>query len=102
MIVRNSLRQMRRTPLRTAVFFFLILAATAMLAVGINLWNINRESIRELEQGFTTIGTVEQRRETSSYEAVWDAQEKDYTYRAQQDYGRWVSTEELDFEGADF
>ena len=72
-----------------------------MLAVGINLWNINRESIRELEQGFTTIGTVEQRRETSSYEAVWDAQEKDYTYRAQQDYGRWVSTEELDFEGAD-
>lgn len=100
MIVRNSLRQMRRTPLRTAVFFFLILAATAMLAVGINLWNINRESIRELEQGFTTIGTVEQRRETSSYEAVWDAQEKDYTYRAQQDYGRWVSTEELDFEGA--
>lgn len=102
MIVRNSLRQMRRTPLRTAVFFFLILAATAMLAVGINLWNINRESIRELEQGFTTIGTVEQRRETSSYEAVWDAQEKDYTYRAQQDYGRWVSTEELDFEGADY
>ena len=93
---------MLRTPARTALFFFLILVSMALLSVGLDLWYINRDCIRELEQGYMTIATVEQKRENVSYMPLWDAGTKDYSYVFSSSDGRWIDPEELDFEGADY
>lgn len=36
--MKNSLKQLLRTPMKTALFFLLMAAATALLVLGANLW----------------------------------------------------------------
>lgn len=102
MIVRKSIRQMFRTPLRTILFFLLIAVSAAFLVVGVNLWQINVKNLEELENQFTTIGTVEQKAEATSISETWDAGTKEYTYHREGKLGRLLEPEDLNFEGADY
>ena len=55
-MIRNSLKQMIRTPLRTALFFLLLFLAAAIVTQGADLLFTGSRNLREIEDSFTTIG----------------------------------------------
>ena len=101
-MIRNSIKQLFRTPVRTILFFLLILASALLLVLGINLWQMNVESLREFENVFTTIGTVEQKADAITTEASWDAGTKEYTYLKSSEYGAWFEPSDLLFPDAGY
>ena len=60
MVVKNSLRQMLRTPVKTVSFLLLIALTALFLSVGANLMLFTRRSLETYEKSFKTIGTVQQ------------------------------------------
>ncbi|MDD2979005.1 MAG: hypothetical protein PHN80_03455 [Hespellia sp.] len=102
MMMRNSIKQILRTPLRTVLFFLLIGGSTALLAVGINLWSVSVQGIEEFEKLFTTLGTVEQKPDSTEVVDMWDAGTQEYTYMRKNQYSQWMDESVLDFEGADY
>ena len=58
--MKNSLKQLLRTPMKTCLFFLLMTAATALLVLGANLWAQTQAQMDAVEKQFTTLGTVEQ------------------------------------------
>lgn len=102
MIILNSIKQMMRTPVRTLLFGILIFISTVLLVLGINLWKLSIDGIRQFEDIFTTIGTVEQKEETTKRTQYWDAGEKEYYYGKESVYGEWVDESVLEFQGADY
>lgn len=59
--MKNSLKQLLRTPMKALLFFLLLTAGTALLAVGACLFARTAERIAAVESEFTTIATVEQK-----------------------------------------
>ncbi len=102
MVILNSLKQMIRTPVRTLLFGILIFISTVLLVLGINLWKLSIDGIQQFENIFTTIGTVDQKEETTKRTQYWDAGEKEYFYGKESVYGEWVDESVLEFEGADY
>lgn len=101
-MTKNSLKQMMRTPVRTALFFLLVLLASAIVTLGASLFAVGSVNLRQMEESFTTIGTVQQRRADVGEVRRWNAglgeEEIFQTVR----YGEPVSLEVLNFEGADY
>ena len=58
--MKKSLKQLLRTPRRTALFFLLMSAATLLLVFSASLWSETNQRIGEVENTFTTVATVEQ------------------------------------------
>ena len=58
--MKNSLKQLLRTPVKAVLFFLLMAAATALLVLGANLWAQTQAQMDAVEKQFTTLGTVEQ------------------------------------------
>ena len=67
--MKNSLKQLLRTPMKTCLFFLLMTAATALLVLGAELWQNTQAKIDAAEGLFVTLGTVEQ---LPDYEAPVD------------------------------
>ena len=59
--MKNSLKQLLRTPMKALLFFLLLTAGTALLTVGVCLFVQTSERIAKVENEFTTIATVEQK-----------------------------------------
>ncbi|MGI5898594.1 MAG: ABC transporter permease [Christensenellales bacterium] len=59
MIFRNSIKSIVRTPVKAASFALLIAAVTAFLYLGINTWAASAAMLRDCEENYTTIVTVE-------------------------------------------
>lgn len=59
MIVRNSIKSIIRTPIRTALFALLIAATTAFLYLGVNTWAASTAMLRDWNENCTTIVTME-------------------------------------------
>lgn len=97
-----SMKQMFRSPIKSLLFFLLIGVSAFFLALGGNLWNMNRSVMEEYEGIFTTIGTVEQVGKESGSIKIWDADQQDYSYTNTKTYGDRISPDVLDFEGADY
>lgn len=58
--MKNSLKQLFRTPVRALLFFLLMAAATALLAFGSVLYAQSSQRIAEVEGSFTTLGMIRQ------------------------------------------
>lgn len=72
--MKNSLKQLFRTPGKTAVFFLLSCAAALLLAVSLELWISTDEKIQTVEESFTTLGTVQQKGvDTFPQTEIWSA-----------------------------
>ncbi|MHB8127668.1 MAG: FtsX-like permease family protein [Mobilitalea sp.] len=102
MLIRNSIKQLMRTPVKTILFLLLITFATILSTVGSNLWRMSSSNMRAFEAAFTTIGTVEQKKTLLNKVDLWDAitQTSSYHYRAT--YGDPIPLSVLDIEGADY
>lgn len=101
-MIINSIKQLLRTPIRTALYFTLIVIVGVLLSIGLNLWRMNEEKIKIYGDSFTTIGTVEQQADSLKIEEEWDASLKDYERFQEKIYSRIISPSELFVEGCCF
>lgn len=88
MTIRNSFKQLFRRPAKVLLFFFLMLAATALLVFGAGLYYQNAWRMEALNNYYTTIATIRQ---------PWESVENGVPQ-----YGEIVRPEDLEFEGADY
>ncbi|MGB4657849.1 MAG: FtsX-like permease family protein [Mobilitalea sp.] len=102
MIVKNSIRQLKRTPLKTTFFVLLLAAASAFFSLGGNLWSLNDSNRKQYENTFITIGTVEQRASAVQQVKRWDAELKEYHIYNRAEYNKALPLSVLDFEGANY
>ena len=99
--MKNSLKQLLRTPMKTALFFLLMTAATALLVLGANLWAQTQAKIDAAEGLFVTLGTVEQLPDyeapvkTKTLDSLWLGAEETESV-----YGTVYDESVLDFPGA--
>ena len=100
--MKNSLKQLLRTPMKTALFFFLMTAATALLTLGARLWLNTQHKIDAAESAFTTIGTVTQKENATQVSPLWNAATKSYTNYASPVYDSLIDESVLDFSGAEY
>lgn len=99
--MKNSLKQMFRMPWKTSLLFLLLVMATLLLLLsGGMLWETTQR-IKLVENEFTTLGTIEQlpiaTRNTTYPDPCWEIQQS-----TEVDYGRWLTPEDLMFEGAQY
>jgi ABC-type lipoprotein release transport system permease subunit len=59
MIFRNSIKSIIRTPVKSVFFALLIAAVTAFLYLGINTWVASSAMLRDCDENYTTIVTME-------------------------------------------
>lgn len=102
MILRKSLLRMKRTPVRTVLFFLLVAMAAALLSTGGGLWKMCRDNMIYFESLFQTIATVEQKPVRIVKEQAWDWEKEEYTAYNSKEYGETIPLSVLDFEGADY
>jgi putative ABC transport system permease protein len=101
-MIRNSIRQLLRTPIKTSLFLLLILIAGMFLTLGISLWVINNRNIEFYQNSFVTIGTVEQRETSIEQGEIWNPFKKEYEIVQYPTYGKIIPLSVLDFEGAQY
>ena len=101
-MIRNSIRQLMRTPLKTIMFLLLILAAGMFLALGGSLWIMNNRNIDFYKKSFVTIGTVEQKATSITQIESWDYWNKEYMIFPKAVYGELIPSSVLDFDGAGY
>lgn len=100
--MRNSIRQMLRTPVRTVLFFVLLTFAALLMTLGASLFLKNEKEAAEYAQKFITIGTVSQNPESFQQVNEWDAEKKDYQIRRKAQYTSYDTPENLLFPEAGY
>lgn len=101
-MLRHSIKQFMRTPIKTVSFLLLITAFSMFFTLGVLLWIINQSTIHSYEDSFFTIGTVEQKAFSVNKITTWSAQLKDYELRQRAEYSKILPVSTLFFEGADY
>lgn len=101
-MVRYSLKQMLRSPLKTGVFFLLLVMTACLLFLGVNLWEMNQKAMKEFEDFFITIGTVQQKKSDSELKVVWDELTGKNIYYQKKKYDKWIQDDELVFDEAKY
>ena len=71
-MIRNSVKQMLRTPIKAILFLILMTASVILLTMGVNLFFISERIQEQIEATFITMGTVEQRAVSTAKERYWD------------------------------
>ena len=99
--MRNSLKQLFRTPGKALLFFLLLTAGTALLTVGVCLFVQTSERIEKVENEFTTIATVEQKPVSTYIEEGYNTCLGAYGNELPV-YDRLISPDVLDFPGANY
>ena len=100
MVVSNSLKQLKRTPVKTVFFLVLLVLTVALFMLGFNLWTIAGKNIDKIENTFTTIGTVQQKATRVERGEAWYADTK--IYFSHPTYDRIIPPSVLDFDGANY
>lgn len=59
-IIRKSIKQILRSPFKVLLFFCVLFLSTVILLMGVNLRYVLKQKIHEVENTFTTLGTVQQ------------------------------------------
>lgn len=93
--MKNSLKQIFRTPLKTGLFCIIFIFGTILFSVGLNLWLEISEKIKTADEAFVTIGMVRQKEQSTMMTHWWDAGLKDYIYQETKAYGDFLAPEVL-------
>ena len=101
-MIRSSIKQLFRTPMRTLLYFLLIIFVGVLFSLGLNLWAYNQNKIEVYEKHFKTIGTFEQEYNVIEKVEEWDAAIGDYRIKQEKTYGELIREEDLLFEGANY
>lgn len=100
--MKNSLKQMMRTPVRTIFFFALMTLAAFLMTFGLCIWQKSSRTMAVYEDRFLTIGTVRQMPKSFEQTFRWDAEGKDYDIIKRPQYSSYITTEDLLFPGAEY
>ena len=99
--MKNSLKQLIRTPMKALLFFLLLTAGTALLTVGVCLFVQTSERIAKVENEFTTIATVEQKPVSTYIEESYNSCLGAYGNELPV-YEKLIPFDILDFPGANY
>ena len=97
-----SIKQMRRSPVKSLLFLLLVGLCAFFLALGGALWYMGSSGLQNFDELYTTIGTVEQKYEGTKIRSSWDPETQQYEYFNGGYYGERIDDDVLDFEGADY
>lgn len=100
--MRNSLKQMMRTPVRTVLFLGLMVFAALLMTLGAGIWLKGTQTMAQYEDHFMTIGTVRQIPDSFEQKLIWNAETKDYDVRKSAQYSDYYTPDDLLFPGADY
>lgn len=92
--VKNSIKQLFRKKWMSILFFCIIMLGTVFFTLGCSLWMGVRDSINQMKDSFTTIGTVTQKPDSMVTEQEWDAELQKYKITERVGYTQ-ILTEEL-------
>lgn len=93
--MKNSLKQIFRTPLITGFFCIIFIFGIILFTIGLNLWSEIMERLKIADDVFVTIGTVRQKEQSTTIMQYWDAGLKDYIYQETSVYGNFLTTDVL-------
>lgn len=100
--MKNSLKQMMRTPLRTGLFLILMVFAALLMTLGSCIWQKNSKIIEEYEDRFVTIGTVRQIPNSFEQMLIWNAEDKDYDVKKKAQYSSYLTVEDMQIPGVEY
>lgn len=100
--MKNSLKQMIRTPVRTILFLILMIFASLLLTLGICIWSKAKQTMTQYEDLFMTIGTVRQIPDSFEQTLLWNAETKDYDVIKKAQYSSYRTPEDLLFPEAEY
>lgn len=100
--MKNSLKQMMRTPVRTALFLVLMVVAALLLTLGTCIWLKGNRTMTQYEDRFMTIGTVRQVPDSFEQTLEWNAETKDYDVRKYAQYSSYYTPEDMLFKEAEY
>ena len=98
--MKNSLKQMMRTPVKTALFLALTVLAALLITLGASVWVKSYTTMAAYEDRFITIGTVRQVPGAFEQTLQWDAEQQSYQLIKKEQFTSYRLAEELDFPGA--
>ncbi|MDE6601402.1 MAG: hypothetical protein K2K90_04430 [Lachnospiraceae bacterium] len=98
--MKNSLKQMMRTPVRTILFLGLTVLAAFLMTLGGSIWLKGSHTMAQYEDRFMTVGTVRQIPDSFEQTFLWNAETKDYEVRKNAQYSDYYTPEDLLFPGA--
>lgn len=98
--MKNSLKQMMRTPVKTALFLALTVLAALLITLGASVWMKSYTTMAVYEDRFITIGTVRQVPGAFEQTLQWDAEQQSYQLIKKEQFTSYRRAEELDFPGA--
>lgn len=101
-MIKNSIRQLFRTKVKTLLFLVLVTLCALLLCIGCNLNYLCRENLKRFEAAFVTMATVEQKPLSVTPQGIWDAELQDYRYRNVPEYGETTSLSVLDMENVEY
>ena len=77
--MKNSLKQMMRTPVRTVLFLGLMVFAALLMTLGVGIWLKGTQTMAQYEDRFMTIGTVRQIPDSFEQALIWNAETRTMT-----------------------
>lgn len=93
---------MLRTPLKTALFFLLIIFSVALFIIGLTILINASTNLKRTSEAFVTIGTVQQKENTMLTEAIWDAGLRKHIYTNSPVYDSYIPIEALQMDGIEY
>ncbi len=100
--MKNSWKQMMRTPVRTVLFLGLMVFAALLMTLGAGIWLKGTQTLAQYEDRFMTIGTVRQIPDSFEQKLTWNAETKDYDVRKSAQYSDYYTPEDLLFPEAEY
>jgi len=100
--IQNSIKQMLRTPVRSILFLCLMALSMCLISLGVHLRAVSDEQMQAFEEGFSTIGTVQQVPDSFETYPYWDAGLQSYSYFNFPIYDEIILLSVLDFDGANY
>lgn len=98
-MLKNSIRQMLRTPVRTVLFCLLAAACGGLVVLGLDLLHVSRNTQAEAEKAFVTLGMVEQKPDSQAMVEEWDPRSQAYVQYSKKKYDKILPDALLDIEG---
>ena len=100
--MKNSLKQMMRTPVRTILFLILMIFAALLMTLGTCIWLKGNNTMAQYEDRFQTIGTVRQVPDSFEQNLLWNAETKDYDVRKKAQYSSYYTPEDMFFPDSEY
>ncbi len=100
-MVKNSLKQLLRSPGKAILFFLLICASTVLIVLGAGMCMRSFQQIQAAENEFITVGWVTQN-PISETETLWNDPCTGMRLNTETAYGPKLLPEDLMFEGANY